>query len=84
MLLEKLIVSCNAKPIPIRTFSAQELQQATDNYANYQFWDWYKGSLEARKVRMGIGLALQETISFSNSMLPFLRNALSLSFLSNN
>ncbi|GMY30968.1 non-functional pseudokinase ZED1-like [Fagus crenata] len=27
MLLEKLIVSCNAKPIPIRTFSAQELRQ---------------------------------------------------------
>jgi hypothetical protein len=38
MLLEKLIVSCNAKPIPIRTFSAQELRQATDNYANRQFW----------------------------------------------
>jgi serine/threonine protein kinase len=50
MLLEKLIVSCNAKPIPIRTFSAQELRQATDNYANRQFWEWYKGSLEGRMV----------------------------------
>uniref|UniRef100_A0A2N9IPE4 Protein kinase domain-containing protein n=1 Tax=Fagus sylvatica TaxID=28930 RepID=A0A2N9IPE4_FAGSY len=50
MLLEKLIVSCNAKPIPIRTFSAQELRQATDNYANRQFWHWYKGSLEGRMV----------------------------------
>ena len=50
MLLEKLIVSCNGKPIPIRTFSAQELRQATDNYANFQFWDWYKGSLEGRMV----------------------------------
>ena len=50
MLLEQLIVSCNAKPIPIRTFSAQELQQATDNYANEQFWGWNKGSLEGRMV----------------------------------
>ncbi|GMY30940.1 probable inactive receptor kinase RLK902 [Fagus crenata] len=50
MLLEQLIVSCNAKPIPIPTFSAQELRQATDNYANEQFWGWYKGSLEGRMV----------------------------------
>ena len=50
MLLEKLIVSCNAKPIPIRTFSAQELRQATDNYANRQFFSWYRGSFEGRMV----------------------------------
>uniref|UniRef100_A0A2N9IT06 Protein kinase domain-containing protein n=1 Tax=Fagus sylvatica TaxID=28930 RepID=A0A2N9IT06_FAGSY len=53
MLLEKLIVSCNDKPIPIRTFSAQELRQATDNYADHQFTvfsNWYKGSLEGRMV----------------------------------
>uniref|UniRef100_A0A2N9HIY3 Protein kinase domain-containing protein n=1 Tax=Fagus sylvatica TaxID=28930 RepID=A0A2N9HIY3_FAGSY len=50
LLLEKLIVSCNAKPIPIRTFSAQELRQATDNYANAQFCGWYKGSLEGRMM----------------------------------
>uniref|UniRef100_A0A2N9FPD0 Protein kinase domain-containing protein n=1 Tax=Fagus sylvatica TaxID=28930 RepID=A0A2N9FPD0_FAGSY len=48
MLLEKLIVSCNAKPIPIRTFSAQELQQASDKYTDYQFL--YKGSLGGRMV----------------------------------
>uniref|UniRef100_A0A2N9FB91 Protein kinase domain-containing protein n=1 Tax=Fagus sylvatica TaxID=28930 RepID=A0A2N9FB91_FAGSY len=50
ILLEKLIVSCNAKPIPIRTFSAQELRQATDNYANEQYLYRYKGSLEGRMV----------------------------------
>ena len=50
MLLEKLIVSCNAKPIPISTFSAQELRLATDNYANYQSWHWYKGSFEGQMV----------------------------------
>jgi serine/threonine protein kinase len=49
MLLEKLIVSCNAKPIPIRTFSAQEIRQVNDHYSmNYE--SWYKGSLEGRMV----------------------------------
>ncbi|KAL4618636.1 hypothetical protein ACB092_06G024800 [Castanea dentata] len=49
-ILEKLIVSCNGKPIPIRTFSAQEICLATNNYCECQEWFWYKGSLEGRKV----------------------------------
>ncbi|XP_050246444.1 serine/threonine-protein kinase ZRK3-like isoform X10 [Quercus robur] len=52
LLLEKLIASCNAKPIPIRTFSAQQLRQATNNFSSEQlvtgFSIWYKGSLEGR------------------------------------
>ncbi|XP_065637763.1 serine/threonine-protein kinase ZRK1 isoform X2 [Quercus suber] len=54
VLLEKLIASCNAKPIPIRTFSAQQLFQATNNFSSElrgDFWSyWYKGSLEGRIV----------------------------------
>ena len=50
MILEKLIVSCNGKPIPIRTFSAQEIWLATNNHCECQEWYWYKGSLEGRKV----------------------------------
>ena len=53
-LLEKLIASCNAKPIPIRTFSAQQLRQATNNFSSEKlvmgFSFWYKGSLEGRIV----------------------------------
>ncbi|XP_050246438.1 serine/threonine-protein kinase ZRK1-like isoform X6 [Quercus robur] len=54
LLLEKLIASCNAKPIPIRTFSAQQLRQATNNFSSEQlvtgFSIWYKVSLEGRFV----------------------------------
>ncbi|XP_030930289.1 non-functional pseudokinase ZED1-like [Quercus lobata] len=53
-LVEKLIASCNAKPIPIRTFSAQQLRQATNNFSSEKlvmgFSIWYKGSLEGRFV----------------------------------
>ncbi|XP_030929801.1 non-functional pseudokinase ZED1-like isoform X1 [Quercus lobata] len=53
-LLEKLIASCNAKPIPIRTFSAQQLRQATNNFSSEKlvmgFSIWYKGSLEGQIV----------------------------------
>ena len=49
-LLEKLIAFCNGKPIPIRSFSAQDLHQATNNYCEHQAWHWYKGSLEGRVV----------------------------------
>ncbi|XP_023924829.1 serine/threonine-protein kinase ZRK1 isoform X1 [Quercus suber] len=53
-LLEKLIASCNAKPIPIRTFSPQQLFQATNNFSSEQlvigFSIWYKGSPEGRIV----------------------------------
>ena len=50
LLLAKLIASCNAKPIPIRTFSAQQLFQATNNFSSEKLVIglsiWYKGSLE--------------------------------------
>ncbi|KAL4618623.1 hypothetical protein ACB092_06G024000 [Castanea dentata] len=48
--LEKLVASCNGKPVPLRTFSAQELCQATNNYCENLVWNWYKGSLEERIV----------------------------------
>ena len=52
VLLEKLIASCNAKPIPIRTFSLQQLLLATNNFSSehlaYYRAYWYKGSLEGR------------------------------------
>ena len=54
LLLEKLIAFCNAKPIPIRTFSAQQLFQATNNFSSEKlvkgFSIRYKGSLEGRIV----------------------------------
>ncbi|XP_030932841.1 non-functional pseudokinase ZED1-like [Quercus lobata] len=53
-LLEKLIASCNAKPIPIRTFSPQQLRQATNNFSSEQlvtgFSIRYEVSLEGRIV----------------------------------
>ncbi|XP_030930470.1 non-functional pseudokinase ZED1-like [Quercus lobata] len=48
--LEKLIVSCNGKPIPIRSFTVQQLHQATNNYHNHLGTYWFKGSLEGRLV----------------------------------
>ncbi|KAL4618647.1 hypothetical protein ACB092_06G025700 [Castanea dentata] len=51
VLLEKLIASCNAKPIPIPTFSPQQLRQATNNFSpDLRVAGWYKGSLEGRIV----------------------------------
>ena len=51
LLLEKLIASCNAKPIPLHTFSPQQLPQATNNYpAEHLGFYWYRGSLEGRIV----------------------------------
>ena len=54
VLLEKLIASCNAKPIPIRTFSPQQLLLATNNFSSEHLVVglsfWYKGSLEGRIV----------------------------------
>ena len=49
-LLEKLIVCCNGKPIPIRTFSDQQLRQATNNYSEHLGKYWYKGSFEGRII----------------------------------
>ncbi|XP_023882287.1 serine/threonine-protein kinase ZRK1-like [Quercus suber] len=64
VLLEKLIASCNAKPIPIRTFSPQQLLLATNNFSSELLgrnWGyWYKGSLEGRIVlikRFDYGMA---------------------------
>ncbi|KAF3948539.1 hypothetical protein CMV_025479 [Castanea mollissima] len=55
LLLEKLIVCCNAKPIPIPTFSPQQLLLATNNFSFSEQLlignpIWYKGSLEGRIV----------------------------------
>ncbi|KAL4618631.1 hypothetical protein ACB092_06G024400 [Castanea dentata] len=55
LLLEKLIVCCNAKPIPIPTFSPQHLLLATNNFSSSELLGvyvthWYKGSLEGRIV----------------------------------
>ena len=47
-LLQKLIACCNAKPIPIRTFSPQQLLLPTANCSHWGYW--YKGSLEGRIV----------------------------------
>ena len=47
-LLEKLIVSCNGKPIPIRSFFAKELRQATNNYNNHYGMFWFKGFLDGQ------------------------------------
>ncbi|XP_023895170.1 serine/threonine-protein kinase ZRK3-like [Quercus suber] len=49
-LLEKMIASCNRKPIPIRTFLSQQLRQATNNYSEHLGMYWYKGSIEGRSV----------------------------------
>nr|XP_023925864.1 non-functional pseudokinase ZED1-like [Quercus suber] len=51
---EKLIASCNAKPIPIRTFSLQQLLLVTNNFSSehlafYRAY-WFKGSLEGRII----------------------------------
>nr|XP_023924821.1 non-functional pseudokinase ZED1-like [Quercus suber] len=54
LLLEMLIASCNAKPIPIPTFSPQQLLLATNNFSSQLLGGglvpWYKGSLEGRIV----------------------------------
>lgn len=48
--LEKLVASCNGKPVPLRTFSAQELCLATNKYNNHYCFFWYKGSLKGQIV----------------------------------
>jgi serine/threonine protein kinase len=56
-LLEKLVASCNSRPIPIRTFSYEELSRATNNFDprlvlyKHQWYILYKGySLEGRTI----------------------------------
>ena len=57
LLLEKRISYFNGKySNPIRTFSAKDLQKATDNYNPKQisgfgsYYRWYKGCLEDRVI----------------------------------
>ena len=53
---EKLIASCNGRPIPIRSYSCEELLRATNNYDPSCFFhkgmicDWYNGSFEGRMI----------------------------------
>ncbi|XP_075655811.1 serine/threonine-protein kinase ZRK1-like [Castanea sativa] len=54
--LEKLIVSCNGRPTPIRSFSCEEIERATNNYDPRRIfhrdllYEWYNGSFEGRMV----------------------------------
>ncbi|KAJ4720755.1 putative Receptor protein kinase [Melia azedarach] len=56
ILLEKLIASNNGKRNPIRNFTAEELQAATNNYDPTKvimkclFYELYKGSLQDRPI----------------------------------
>ncbi|KAF3963374.1 hypothetical protein CMV_012231 [Castanea mollissima] len=53
---EKLIATCNGRPIPIRSYSCEELQRATNNYdpsPNFHrddYSEWYNGSFEGRMI----------------------------------
>ncbi|XP_023908066.1 serine/threonine-protein kinase ZRK1 [Quercus suber] len=53
---EKLIASCNGRPIPIRSYSCEELQRATNNYDPSRIfhidssYKWYNGSFEGRMI----------------------------------
>jgi serine/threonine protein kinase len=54
LVLEKLVASCNGRPIPIRTFSYQQLILATNNFDHRLIlredsgFQMYKGSFEGR------------------------------------
>ena len=53
LVLEKLVASCNGKPIPIRTFSYNELLLATNNFdprliLERDSYTLYKASFEVR------------------------------------
>ena len=56
LLLQKLFSSFNGKVNPIRSYSLQELNQATDNYSTslifdrWKYSEWYKGSLQGRLI----------------------------------
>ncbi|KAB1202066.1 hypothetical protein CJ030_MR8G029145 [Morella rubra] len=55
-MLEALVASCNGRPIPIRTYSHEELAQATDYYHNCRllhresFHLYYHGEFEGRTI----------------------------------
>jgi hypothetical protein len=50
--LDELVGVCNGRPIPIRTFSYQELSRATNGFDprllvnNETLYNWYKGSFD--------------------------------------
>ncbi|XP_062097995.1 non-functional pseudokinase ZED1-like [Humulus lupulus] len=52
-LLEKIIASFNGRCNPIRSFSAEDLQKATDYFQSYCYsndFDWFEGILDGRLV----------------------------------
>jgi serine/threonine protein kinase len=54
--LEELVRACNGRPIPIRTFSYQELSRATNGFDpclvvnNETLYNWYTGSFDDRTI----------------------------------
>jgi serine/threonine protein kinase len=54
LVLETLVASCNGRPVPIRTFSYQQLLLATNNFDHHLIlhddggYQMYKGSFEGR------------------------------------
>ena len=54
--LEVLVSACNGRPIPVRTFSYQELSRATNSFDpclvvnNEKLYNWYKGSFDDRTI----------------------------------
>ncbi|XP_075653464.1 serine/threonine-protein kinase ZRK1-like [Castanea sativa] len=54
---EKLIATCNGRPIPIRSYSCEELQRATNNFHSSRIFhtdgfkhEWYNGFFEGRMI----------------------------------
>ncbi|KAL4642678.1 hypothetical protein ACB092_02G037900 [Castanea dentata] len=53
---EELIATCNGRPIPIRSYSSEELERATNNFDRSRifhtdgFSEWYNGSFEGRMI----------------------------------
>ncbi|KAM3707498.1 hypothetical protein ACJW31_02G029500 [Castanea mollissima] len=53
---EKLIATCNGRPIPIRSYSCEELRRATNNFDRsrifhtVELYEWYNGSFEGRMI----------------------------------
>jgi serine/threonine protein kinase len=70
VLLEKLVAACDGKPIPIRSFSYEELRRATNNYDQRcvlqvnRWYTWYKGSVNGRIVSIK---KYEEDLTFPNS-----------------
>ncbi|KAK1298364.1 Wall-associated receptor kinase-like 4 [Acorus calamus] len=85
-LLEELICSCHARTNPIRMFSAEELEKATDNYDNRNIIGKgvsyvYKGTLDNRIVAIKkFDISLNTTRKFSDAIYEmFINEVVSLS-----